>query len=1236
MDKLSFSTFSWQIRKLVVYKHPEFGHAMGIVMSQTGDIYKVLLIDSSSTPDSLIHIIEKDIPAPDSYVADLYTKYPPDEIDYVKKKDIVKEYPLPSIFDKYASDVYFDGSPAQDIPPENLNFTNPIDDKQLRRINPKRYDKRHDWYSEAPDSDLSNKFDNTIKGDASLKLSWQLPEKHKYKIKIITTSSSYGNSHQTLNVLASCLLDAYAKIEDYMLEDIADISGQSIEDLRNDDVFLEHVDFEDYDHDFSQSWIITKDGVQIYPKEDTEEEYIEASLKLGWAQDALKLYSYEDLLKVIGPNQIWKATGPDFPAGMKQNRYLHTGPAFELKGTMLYWGDRSMGITANDGRWTEDSSDPDTYYFDIGILEYGAPYELIKGEPHSKLSWQIHSEIVSVEDLPKVIKPNQVWEIDSNRGSWMSSYLITLDNIEIEYRGSLSPLIKGALWANSPDFIPIEDASQIYVALASMYERFRYVGERKKEDQIESSLDWEIENVISYGAFDGYDLVKKLIQKTSGQPAITVLTYKDFPQNVRTFVKDYYYRELEEFPDLVAHLNSLRVYAAEKPEFYDSNVGAEYFDTENLILSYIPLDDLFTKYSRGLVHEIDHVVQYYLKGVGKEASVPSTNDPKYYSDNKFYIQDKAEIKARGAELAFEKKSWAVVKEELSFEDFLNTFKPQQVWKCNRTDHPESNHIHLHTDCSILHRGNYSARLSQAIYQDSIKLDMLFARTGSARVFKSDEPFELVADHSNQLNTRSWQIHNDDILQQCNDILHSEGKWRNHKYVDYKEISAPQARTLHVRDIVTSRDWKPLPNDKFFLLQRNYENVFSACDLFRLRGWVYEEIHAGIYPDTIDRCLRSIQNVASLKLGWQVQDTNLRVGDFVVFITDVETPGEILINKGTEGRVVTYLDKETTGASDDQVGIVFKGIPLFKWYVKQSDAYKYVQVVDSLKFSWQIHNDIYTFEEFVKVLAPNQVWEMTNANTDSKYLHIGPNYHIVGKGPNDINMYDAYCKNIIETPEIGPYYYDVARVSGPFKLIKGTPKTSNLKDKNEKLFNERYQNYGEDGGNLFWSDTSSQYARFKLLSQVGNLDKASVLDVGAGFGDFLDFAQEYGIKIGHYVGVDIIPAIIEVAERKHPYNRFEVRDVIKAPFGDNAFDFIIGSGLFALEDEQWEQSVEEMLLSMYKMAKQGVAVNFLSGNILSNEFRTTTEEEVLGIAHKITDKVKVVSKLHDDITLYMYK
>lgn len=61
------------------------------------------------------------------------------------------------------NDTYFDPLP-QDRAPEDMNFSQPYDDKEIRRTNPKRYDKRTDWDEEnnekGHDSDVSNRYES--------------------------------------------------------------------------------------------------------------------------------------------------------------------------------------------------------------------------------------------------------------------------------------------------------------------------------------------------------------------------------------------------------------------------------------------------------------------------------------------------------------------------------------------------------------------------------------------------------------------------------------------------------------------------------------------------------------------------------------------------------------------------------------------------------------------------------------------------------------------------------------------------------------------------------------------------------------------------------------------------------------------------------------------------------------------------------------------------------------------
>jgi len=200
-----------------------------------------------------------------------------------------------------------------------------------------------------------------------------------------------------------------------------------------------------------------------------------------------------------------------------------------------------------------------------------------------------------------------------------------------------------------------------------------------------ASLEWEIANALDYGAFAGYDLIGKLVKKAQLQkitkPLLPkVVDYVNFPKPVRAFVKSYFHAELEQFPELISHLGELQVFATERPAHYASDVGAEYFDNANLVASYIPLDQLFTKYAKGLVHEIVHAVQFFLHNRGQKVATPQNKDSRYLSDSKFYLNDVAEVTARNAEDAFEKLSWQSPTESIQWEDFLRVIGPDQVWR----------------------------------------------------------------------------------------------------------------------------------------------------------------------------------------------------------------------------------------------------------------------------------------------------------------------------------------------------------------------------------------------------------------------------------------------------------------------------------------------------------------------------------------------------------------------------
>ena len=198
---------------------------------------------------------------------------------------------------------------------------------------------------------------------------------------------------------------------------------------------------------------------------------------------------------------------------------------------------------------------------------------------------------------------------------------------------------------------------------------------------------------------------------------------------------------------------------------------------------------------------------------------------------------------------------------------------------------------------------------------------------------------------------------------------------------------------------------------------------------------------------------------------------------------------------------------------------------------------------------------------------------------------------------------------------------------------------NSKDKAKlvQLYEERYDKFGYDFKTVGWGNADSQLLRFRILSDIADLSGASVCDLGCGFGDLLHYLSERFSNVS-YTGIDISPKIILEAKKRFSNGRFEIRDILTDP-SEDLFDYVLSSGALTFKGENHEAFVEEMMIAMMKMAKKGVAVNFLSSYVdyeMEKNFHFAPEK-AFSMGRKLT---RYVSIRHDyplyEFTLYLYK
>ena len=110
---------------------------------------------------------------------------------------------------------FFDPLP-QEREPEDMNFQQEYDDRELRRTNPKRHDQRTDWTEtnneKGHDSDVSNRYSSTVKATSAVPASILL-----FKIEQLCERPTFSALVAVRRLLASASLDVRREVYERVL-----------------------------------------------------------------------------------------------------------------------------------------------------------------------------------------------------------------------------------------------------------------------------------------------------------------------------------------------------------------------------------------------------------------------------------------------------------------------------------------------------------------------------------------------------------------------------------------------------------------------------------------------------------------------------------------------------------------------------------------------------------------------------------------------------------------------------------------------------------------------------------------------------------------------------------------------------------------------------------------------------------------------------------------------------------
>jgi SAM-dependent methyltransferase len=190
----------------------------------------------------------------------------------------------------------------------------------------------------------------------------------------------------------------------------------------------------------------------------------------------------------------------------------------------------------------------------------------------------------------------------------------------------------------------------------------------------------------------------------------------------------------------------------------------------------------------------------------------------------------------------------------------------------------------------------------------------------------------------------------------------------------------------------------------------------------------------------------------------------------------------------------------------------------------------------------------------------------------------------------------------------------------------------------KIFDKNSDRYGRGHLALGWVSNYTQYIRFVVLGMVGDLDGASVLDVGCGQGDLVKFFKDESLVLS-YTGIDISVKMVMDAKVRFPKCRFITTDFLDESFNLTA-DYVMASGTFNIKVDKSYDYIFACMKKMLSLAHKGVAFNLLSSYVPKEKqdafFFYYEPDKILKLAFSLTPHVELKhSYLDNDFTVYLF-
>ncbi|RZK92747.1 MAG: class I SAM-dependent methyltransferase [Hymenobacter sp.] len=184
---------------------------------------------------------------------------------------------------------------------------------------------------------------------------------------------------------------------------------------------------------------------------------------------------------------------------------------------------------------------------------------------------------------------------------------------------------------------------------------------------------------------------------------------------------------------------------------------------------------------------------------------------------------------------------------------------------------------------------------------------------------------------------------------------------------------------------------------------------------------------------------------------------------------------------------------------------------------------------------------------------------------------------------------------------------------------------------------RIKEFGTGSAGALGWHPEGQQVRFSVLTQIGDLTRRLVLDVGCGYADLYPYLRQHFTDV-QYIGIEQMPELLDVARARYlhsPSITLRRDDFLRAPLPLS--DYVLASGALNYRHRH-PQFIYQAIEKLFAGCRLGLGFNLLSKEQVSGSSLIAYDPATIkAFCETLAPKVVLLDDYWEgDFTVFMYK